>query len=133
MSPAQPTPVTYVITFDIRPGCADRFLALLTPVLDAMRHEAGFINAVLHRDPEAPDRFMLYETWHDHDEVMAVEIHRDYRREYWAKLPGLLARPRQLQVWRPLRADFAGRAPHATAGSRMRQLGMPQSISARTP
>lgn len=133
MNPGQPTPVTYMITLDIRPGRAAEFLALLEPVLDAMRHEAGFVNAVLHRDPDAPDRFMLYETWRDHDEVTAVEIHRDYRRGYWAKLPDLLIGPRRVRVWRPLRADFAHRAPHATAGSRMRQLGMPQSISARTP
>jgi quinol monooxygenase YgiN len=98
-------PVAYVITFALKPGRAADFLALLAPVLDAMRHEAGFISAVLHRDPENADRFMLYETWADHDDVMNVQVHRDYRQAYWAALPGLLARPREAQIWRPLRGD----------------------------
>lgn len=104
---AATTAVTYVITFHLKPGCEAEFLALLTPVLDAMRHEASFVNAVLHRDPAEAGRFMLYETWVDHDHVVAVEIHRPYRRAYNDALPDLLARPREVQVWRPTRADFA--------------------------
>lgn len=115
-------PVTYVITVTVNPGCEAELMALLTPVLDAMRHEAGFINAVLHRDAADPNRFMLYETWADHDEVVAVEIHRDYRRAFNEALPRLLAGPREVQIWRPMRADFgclgdglttAARAPAA--------------------
>lgn len=45
-----------------------------------MRHEASFVNAVLHRD---------------------------YRRAYWDGLPALLAEPREIRVWKPLRGDFA--------------------------
>jgi quinol monooxygenase YgiN len=105
-----PTNVTYVITLQLKPGGAPEFLGLLTPVLDAMRHEAGFINAVLHRDPENPDRFMLYETWADHDDVVNVQMHRPYRQAYWARLPELLASPRAVQIWRPLRGDFAAPA-----------------------
>lgn len=103
-------PVVYVITVDIKPGCAAEFLALLTPVLDAMRHEASFINAVLHRDEADPNRFMLYETWTDHDEVLGVQMHRAYRQAYWQRLPELLARPRDIQVWRPLRGLSQGRS-----------------------
>lgn len=102
------TDVTYVVTFELKPGCEEAFLALLTPVLDAMRHEASFINAVLHRDRAAADRFMLYETWADHDNVVQVQIGRPYRQAFWAGLPDLLARPREVQIWRPLRSDFAG-------------------------
>lgn len=107
--------VTYVITFELKPGRAGEFRALLDPVLDAMRHEAGFINAVLHRDPEDPDRFLLYETWRDHDEVVAVEVKRPYRQAYWDGLPALLARPREVQVWRPIRGDFRVGAGEARA------------------
>jgi quinol monooxygenase YgiN len=115
-------PVTYVIGVTLNPGCEAEFMALLTPVLDAMRHEASFINAVLHRDEADPNRFMLYETWADHEEVVAVQIHRPYRQAYNEALPKLLERPREVRVWRPLRADFApagdglttpGRAPAA--------------------
>ena len=59
-SAAAAAEVTYVITLEVTPGREAEFLELLTPVLDAMRQEASFVNAVLHRDPETPSRLMLY-------------------------------------------------------------------------
>ncbi len=106
----QQTDVVFVVTVDLKPGCEQEFLSLLTPVLDAMRHEPTFINAVLHRDPNFPTRFMLYETWADLDDVVEVQIQRDYRKAYWDRLPDLLREPRQIQTWKPLRQDFAALA-----------------------
>lgn len=99
--------VAFVVLIHVKPGCEGEFLDLLTPVLDAMRHEATFISAALHRDPADPTRFMLYETWADLDDVKEVQIHRDYRQAYLARLPEILRGPRQVQIWRPLRGDFA--------------------------
>ena len=99
--------VTFILTLHLKPGCEEEFLALLTPVLDAMRDEPTFINAALHRDPEDPTRFMLYETWADLDDVAQVQMQRSYRSAYWERLPELLAKDRQIQVWKPLRGDFA--------------------------
>jgi quinol monooxygenase YgiN len=98
--------VVFTILLHLKSGCESEFLRLLAPVLDAMRHETTFINAVLHQDPEDPTRFMLYETWADLDDVTQVQIHRDYRQAYWARLPELLREPRQIETWRPVRADF---------------------------
>ena len=67
-------------------------------VLDAFGH-------VSVRHPEDPTRFMLYETWEDHDEVLAVQLHRPYRHAWHAALPELLATPRDISIWQPLRAD----------------------------
>lgn len=103
--------VAFIVSLDIKPGCEEEFLALLTPVLDAMRHEPTFINAVLHRGPENPSRFMLYETWASLDDVTEVQIHRDYRKAYWDRLPELLSAPRRIETWKPTRADFAFFAP----------------------
>ena len=103
-----PATVSFVVTLALKPDAEQAFLALLEPVLDAMRHEPSFVNAVLNRDPEDPLRFMLYETWSDLDDVVQVQMHRDYRRAYWEALPGLLAEERQVQVWKPVRGDFAG-------------------------
>lgn len=105
--PAPSGPLAFVVGFCLKPGCGEEFLALLTPVLDAMRHESTFINAMLHQDPEDPTRFMLYETWADLDDVTHVQIGRDYRKAFWDRLPDLLAEPRQIQTWRPVRSDFA--------------------------
>jgi quinol monooxygenase YgiN len=98
-------PVTYVIRFNVRPEQQDRFLALIGGVLDAMRHEPMFHQAVLHRDPQSAHSFMLCETWESHDDVVEVQLRRPYRTEWHAALPELLRTPRQIEVWQPLRAD----------------------------
>lgn len=101
-------PVAAVVVLRVKPGREEAFLALLGPVLDAMRHEPSFIDAALNRDPEDPSRFMLHETWADRDELVEVQMKRPYRDAYWAGLDDLLAAPREVQVWRPMRRD-AGR------------------------
>ncbi len=101
-------PVTYVIGFTIRPGQRDRFLALLEPVLDAMRHEPTFRSATLNTDPENDHRFLLHESWESHEEVLTVQIHRAYRAAFHAALDEVLAAPREIGIWTMLRTDHAG-------------------------
>lgn len=98
-------PVTCLIRFTVIPEKQPQFLALLEGVLDAMRAEPTFHEAILHRDPENPARFLLYETWEDHDEVLSVQLHRPYRCAWHAALPDLLAEPRDIAIWQKLRAD----------------------------
>ena len=97
--------ITYVIQFDVRPSEIDRFRTLLDEVLDAMRHEPNFRNAALHKDPANPLRFMLYETWADHEDVMNVQLGRPYRDRWHAALDQILAGPRAFSIWEPLRSD----------------------------
>jgi quinol monooxygenase YgiN len=108
-----------IVSIHVKPGREEEFLRLVTPVLDAMRHEATFINAALHRDPEVPTRFMLYETWADRDDLINVQMKRAYRSAHEARLPEILREPRQVQLWQPLRADFTFFAARATAGARL--------------
>lgn len=105
-SVSQPTEETYVIIFHLKAGTQAQFLALLEPVLDAMRDEITFINAALHRDPASETTYMLYETWLDREDVLNVQMHRPYRQAFWNTLPQLLAQPRQIQVWKPVRTDL---------------------------
>jgi quinol monooxygenase YgiN len=98
-------PVTVALVLRVKPGRQAEFLAILVPVLDAMRHEATFVNAILHCDPEDPARFLLYETWSDRRDLVEVQMRRPYRNDYRARLPDLLAAPREVGVWTPLRAD----------------------------
>lgn len=93
---------TYVITFYVKPDQRERFRALLEPVLEAMRHEATFVHATLHVDPENPDRFQLHETWKDRDDVINVQLHRPYRSAWHAALGDMLERPREIQIWKPI-------------------------------
>lgn len=101
------TAVAIIVTLHVKPGREAEFLELLAPVLDAMRHEPSFINAVLHRSPDDPTLFMIYETWADRDELVQVQIPRDYRQPYIAALPDLLRQERGVTIWHPMRSDFA--------------------------
>jgi quinol monooxygenase YgiN len=97
--------VTYLIKFDVKPVQRERFLTLLGGVLDAMKHETMFREAILHRDPQSEHRFMLHETWESHEDVMTVQIHRPYRKAWHDALPELLNGERDISVWEPMRAD----------------------------
>ena len=104
-------PVTYLIKFDVHPEKREMFLSLLNGVLDAMRDEPMFHEAVLHRDPESEDRFMLYETWESHEDVLAVQLRRPYRQAWHEALPELLQSPRDISIWQKLRADRSSSSP----------------------
>jgi quinol monooxygenase YgiN len=98
-------PVTYLIRFTVVPEQRQRFLHLLGGVLDAMRSEPMFHEAILHRDPADENRLLLYETWEDHDDVLRVQLQRPYRQAFHEALDEVLAEPRDISVWQPLRAD----------------------------
>jgi len=100
-------PVTYVIEFQVMPAERGRFLELLYGVLDAMRREPAFHEAVLHQDPGSAHRFMLYETWESHGDVLNVQLQRPYRRAWHEALPTLLQQERDITMWEPIRADRA--------------------------
>jgi quinol monooxygenase YgiN len=98
-------PVAVLVTLRVKPDREAEFLELLTPVLDAMRREPTFVTASLHRDPAEPSRFLLHEVWADRADLVEVQAKRAYRDAYWARLPDLLAAPREVQEWQPLRTD----------------------------
>ena len=97
--------VTYVVKFRVLPERRAEFLELLEGVLDAMRDEPMFHEASLHRDPQSEHRFMLYETWESHADVLDVQLHRPYRRAWHDALPTLLQHERDIAIWEPVRAD----------------------------
>lgn len=99
-------PFAVVVTNHVKPGFEDEYLKLVMPIIDMMRHETSFINNVIHRAPDDPTRFMIYESWADRDDVFNVQIKRDYRRAYETRLPEILRAPREMAFWEPLRADF---------------------------
>jgi quinol monooxygenase YgiN len=101
------SPITYLIIFDVVPERRGEFLELLGGVLDAMRTETTFCEAILHRDPEREDRFMLYETWESHEDVVEVQLTRPYRKAWHDALPRVLQRERDVTIWRPIRSERA--------------------------
>ena len=105
--------VTYLIKFDIIPEKRATFLVLLNGVLDAMRSESAFVEAILHVDPADENRLMLYETWRDHENVINVLLHRPYRHAFHQALPDMLTGQRDISIWRAMRADRVGSAESA--------------------
>jgi len=99
-------PVTYLIKFQVVPERREQFLELLNGVLDAMRSEPMFHEAILHSDPTSDNRFMLYETWESHEDVINVQLQRPYRSAWHEALPTLLEQERDITIWEPLRADY---------------------------
>ncbi len=71
-----------------------------------MRHERTFVNTVLNQASDDPTLFVLHETWLDHGNFFSVQMKRDYRQEYEARLPALLREPREMKIFEPLRSDF---------------------------
>jgi quinol monooxygenase YgiN len=99
--------VTYLIRFSVVPDQRERFLTLLEDLLDAMRAEPMFREAILHSSPDSENTFLLYETWVDHEDVVTAQIHRPYRQAWHEALPSLLSKDREITIWTPLRADRA--------------------------
>jgi len=110
--PTRLMPISATVVVQVKPGHEAEFLRLLNPVLDAMRREPTFINATLHRDPDDPTRFMIYETWADRQDLVEVQIPRAYRQAYFDRLPAILREERQITVWQPMRSDFAFAKDH---------------------
>ena len=97
--------VTYLIEFDVKPTGRERFLSLLNGVLDAMRHEAMFVNAAVNSFQLSTAAHLLHETWQSHEDVLSVQLARPYREDWHAALPDLLAAERKISIWQPLRSD----------------------------
>ncbi|MBA3446329.1 MAG: antibiotic biosynthesis monooxygenase [Pseudaminobacter sp.] len=97
--------VTYLIGFTVHPDQRERFLKLLNGVLDSMRHEKMFVSATLHSDPADANHFLLHETWVDHQDVLDVQLDRPYREDWHAALEEVLAKPRDISMWLPMRSD----------------------------
>ena len=122
-------PVTYVIKFKVVPDRRDEFLALLNQVLDAMKHEPMYNNAVLHRDPTSEHTFLLTETWESHEDVLQVQLRRPYREAWHAALPHLIEGEREIGIWEPIKAD--GRLP--SGGSLAADRPAPAPSDSRSP
>lgn len=95
------------VTFSIKPEHADEFVTIVSEVIDRMRHEANFVSTTLCRDPAAPGRFFLFETWKSRARFLAEDLSRDYRETYSARLAEIQAEERQFEEWEQIRADYS--------------------------
>jgi quinol monooxygenase YgiN len=78
---------------------AKEFLERLHHVLAEMKSEPAYYKAILHRDPQCENVFMLYDTWESHDDVVNEQLKRPYRRAWHDALPRMLEGEREISVW----------------------------------
>lgn len=71
------------IRFRIKPGRKEDFRPALYGIIEAMKHEATWLDAIVLDDPENPADLLLYETWSGVGEAwLAEQAGRDYRVPY---------------------------------------------------
>lgn len=100
-------PFTLLTTVPLKPECVDEYLALVDEVNDRMRYEPTFLNTVLSRSVDDPGLVIIHEMWIDRDDFYDVQMKRDYRSKYEARLPALLHADRTMKTFETVRADFA--------------------------
>jgi quinol monooxygenase YgiN len=91
--------------FEFVPDRREEFLERLQYVLAEMKSEPTYYEAILHRDPQFENIFMLYETWESHDDVVNEQLNRPYRRAWHDALPRILEGEREICVWEPIKVD----------------------------
>lgn len=100
-------PWVLCVTFSIKPEHADEFVEIVSRVIDRMRHEENFVSTTLCRDPAAPGRFFLFETWKNRARFLAEDLSREYREPYSARLAEIQAEERAFEEWEQIRADYS--------------------------
>lgn len=90
--------VTVVATFKAKPGMEETARETILALVAPTRAEAGCINYDLHRSPDDPSVFMLYENWvskKDLDEHLAMP----YLQDLLAKADDLFTEPVGIALW----------------------------------
>jgi quinol monooxygenase YgiN len=111
-------PFVAVISIHVKPDSVDEFLRILSRVADAVRCEPTLISNVAHLDPEDETKFMLWEMWSDQRDFFEVQMLREYRKPYESRLPHLLAEPREVRIWQPLRGHVTFSIPDVIKNGR---------------
>jgi len=87
------------------PGSAETINELqkgLVYVIEKMKSEPDFVNTFVHRSQDEPNTLVVYETWQcSKEDFFKNHLHKEYRTNYEANLPRLLAKPRTLEFLQP--------------------------------
>ena len=108
-------PFTLLTTIPLKPECIGEYLTLVDEVNDRMRYEPTFLNTVLSRSTDEPGLIVIHEMWIDREDFYDVQMKREYRAKYEARLPAMLRADRSMKTFEIVRADFA--FMHGLAGS----------------
>lgn len=86
-----PQKVVLYIRFKTKFGKKEEFRRHRHEVIETMKEEPAFINAIIHDDPDHPGDIVIYETWHGTRESwFKNEFTKPYRAPYEKLLTELL-------------------------------------------
>jgi quinol monooxygenase YgiN len=98
--------LTFYVEFDLKPEHVEEFNERLHDVLESMSEEDTFVDAYMHQDANDPNKFSVYERWTEPsaEAFMKNQLQaKEYRKEYEARIPEILATPREITFLEPLR------------------------------
>ncbi|GAB1581102.1 putative quinol monooxygenase [Phyllobacterium phragmitis] len=101
-----------VVDVKTKPGSEREYESLMLEVVERQTAEPTYIGTTVHRDPDDPTHFVLYEAWRDREDFETVQMKRSYRRKYEESLDRLLERPRAMTFIVPTWSQ--GRLPKAS-------------------
>jgi quinol monooxygenase YgiN len=84
----------------------DEFVELVSGVIDQMRLEPTFINMVMSRDRNDPNRFSLFEIWADREDFFEVQLKRPYHQRYHDRIDAIASGPRDSTERDQMLADY---------------------------
>ena len=95
--------LVFYVKLHVKPERVDEWRHAVDAIIERMAEEPEFVACYLHQDPQDPCEFTLYERWSEPDvEAFLRHQMKPYRIEYDARLPDLLARPREAAILKPL-------------------------------
>ena len=101
--------LVFYVKLYVRPERIEEWKRAVFEIIEQMSKEDAFVACYLQQDTQDPNLFTLYERWREPTVAAFLENQmKPYRREYEAKLPALLLRPREASVLTPLGAWHGG-------------------------
>jgi quinol monooxygenase YgiN len=83
--------IVLYVRFKTRAGKKEEFHRHLYALVEIMKAEPAFVNAIIHEDIEHPDEIVIYETWQGTRESwLKNEFTKPYRAPYEKLLAGLV-------------------------------------------
>ena len=86
--------VTFLVNLTAKPETRATFERLLLDVLKHVSREKHFVRCHVHRSQDAPDLYVLHETWScSKDYFLQHYLSAPYKKDYEAAVPDLLSKP----------------------------------------
>ncbi|KAB1438963.1 putative quinol monooxygenase [Pseudodesulfovibrio senegalensis] len=92
------------VLFEARPGFGDRLAKVLLRLQDNSRKDSGCLQYDMHRLPDDPDQFMLYERW-ESQELLDAHLGAEHLAGVQKEMADVLVDKPLITIWNPLKGE----------------------------